>query len=82
MIIPSEHIFFLAGKFQCLIIVINYFGYCGLTEARAFHLFCLNEKPPSKVESLWGAWMAQLVEHVTLDLRVMSSSPTLGMEPT
>ena len=26
--------------------------------------------------------MAYLVEHVTLDLRVMSSSLTLGMEPT
>ena len=25
-----------------------------------------------------GAWPAESVEHVTLDLRVMSSSPTLG----
>ena len=31
---------------------------------------------------MWGAWLAQLVEHATLDLRVVSSSPTLGMEPT
>ena len=27
----------------------------------------------------WGAWLAQLLEHVTLDLGVMSSSPTLGL---
>ena len=27
------------------------------------------------------AWLAQLVEHVTLNLRVMSSSLNLGMEP-
>ena len=29
-----------------------------------------------------GTLLAQLAEHMTLDLRVMSSSPTLGMEPT
>ena len=29
-----------------------------------------------------GAWLAQSVEHVTPDLRVMSSSPTLDVEPT
>ena len=29
-----------------------------------------------------GAWQAQSVERMTLDLRVMSSSPMLGMEPT
>ena len=28
-----------------------------------------------------SAWLAQLVEHVTLNLRVLSSSPTLGVEP-
>ena len=28
------------------------------------------------------AWLAQSVKHVTLDLGVVSSSPTLGMEPT
>lgn len=27
------------------------------------------------------AWLAQLQEHVTLDLRELSSSPMLGMEP-
>ena len=30
----------------------------------------------------WGAWLAQSGEHATLDLRVVSSSPILGMEPT
>ena len=28
----------------------------------------------------WGAWLAQSEEHVTLDLRIMSSSPMLGIE--
>ena len=32
--------------------------------------------------SRWGAWLAQLVEHVTLDLGVVSSSPMLGGEMT
>ena len=31
---------------------------------------------------LRGTWLAQSVEHVTLDLGVMSSSPTLGIEIT
>ena len=30
----------------------------------------------------WGAWLAESVQHVTLDLRVVSSSPRLGMELT
>ena len=30
----------------------------------------------------WGAWLAQLEENVTLDLGIMSSSPTLGVEIT
>ena len=29
-----------------------------------------------------GTWLAQLVEHVTLDLRVMRSSPGMGIELT
>lgn len=32
--------------------------------------------------SAWGAWLVQLTVHVTLDLRVMSLSPTLGIEIT
>lgn len=29
----------------------------------------------------WGAWLAQLLKHVTPDPEVVSSSPTLGIEP-
>ena len=29
-----------------------------------------------------GVWLAQSVEPPTLDLKIMSSSPNLGMEPT
>ena len=29
-----------------------------------------------------GAWLVQSVEHAILDLRVVSSSPTLGVTPT
>lgn len=29
-----------------------------------------------------GIWLAQLVERVTLDLRVLNLSPTLGVEFT
>ena len=29
-----------------------------------------------------GTWLIQWVQHATLDLRIMSSSPTLGIEPT
>ena len=29
-----------------------------------------------------GAWIAQSGEHETLDPRVMTSSPMLGMDPT
>lgn len=34
------------------------------------------------VRSRWGTWLAQSVEWVTLDLGVMISSPTLGIELT
>lgn len=35
-----------------------------------------------KKESQRGAWLAQLVEHGTLDLRVVRLSPALGVELT
>ena len=35
-----------------------------------------------KSSALRITWLAQLVEYPTLDLRVMSSSPMLGMEAT
>ena len=34
---------------------------------------------PSR-NSWWGTWLAQSVEHVTLDLGVVSSNPMLGTE--
>ena len=34
----------------------------------------------TKRERKGGAWMARLAEHTNLDLRVMSSSPMLGVE--
>ena len=36
----------------------------------------------SKSKIWWGTWLAQSVEHRTLDLRVMSSSLMLGIELT
>ena len=33
-------------------------------------------------EELRGAWGAQSIKHPILDLRVMSSSPMLGVEPS
>ena len=44
--------------------------------------FPLNSNPSCPSRCLWGAWLAQLVEHAAFDLRVMSLSPTLGMEIT
>lgn len=35
-----------------------------------------------KYFNLWGAWPAQLVEYVTLDLGVVSLSFTLGLDLT
>ena len=34
----------------------------------------------SKPSNRWGTWLAHSVEHVTLELNVVSSSPTLGVE--
>ena len=31
---------------------------------------------------LWGAWLAQSVEHMTLDLWIVSSIPMLSVETT
>lgn len=36
--------------------------------------------PPPEMNRVRGAWLAQSVECVTLDLRVVSLSPTLGVE--
>ena len=42
-----------------------------------FLYFCLNPENEGR-----GAWLAQSVENVTLDLEVMSSSSMLGVEIT
>ena len=36
----------------------------------------------NKNPGCWGAWLVKLVEHVTLYLTVVSSSPTIGVEIT
>ena len=33
-----------------------------------------------RIHCTWGAWLAQLVEHVTPDLQVVSLSSMLGVE--
>ena len=33
-----------------------------------------------KIKTHQGAWLAQVVEHGTLDLGVISSGPTLGVQ--
>ena len=50
---------------------------------------CLREADPScevseelKGEEIWGAWLAQLEEHATLDLGALSAGATLGAETT
>ena len=35
-----------------------------------------------KAPTIWGTWLAQLEDRATLDLRVMSLSPMLGVEIT
>lgn len=44
--------------------------------------FCQAEEDDLLDNSFWGPWMAQLVEHPTPDLRIMSSSPTSGIQIT
>lgn len=41
-----------------------------------------NNETTCKIYMLRGGWLVQLVERVTLDLRPVSSSPTLGVEIT
>lgn len=47
-------------------------------------LHIVQRKDQSQIleNEIWGTCLAWLVEHLTLDLRAVSSSPTLGMEPT
>ena len=60
----------------------NYFGMV------TWHLFLPLPKQTKKhlsvlqKQSYYGAWLAQSVECVTLDLQAVSSSPMLGVEVT
>lgn len=45
-------------------------------------LFTRHNTNEEKSSELGGSWLAHSVESVTFDLWVMSSSPTLGREPT
>ena len=53
-----------------------------------WHLGVAFPDQPSKELTHWDAWVAQLVKHLPvdlssgLDLRVLSSTSVLGMEPT
>ena len=38
--------------------------------------------PAQKVQTSWGVWLAQSIVYANLDLRILSSSVTLGMDPT
>ena len=40
-----------------------------------------NVQKPLNLPRNGGTWLAQSAERVSLDCRVMSSSPTLGVEP-
>ena len=36
--------------------------------------------PLKKKTAIWGAWLAQSVEHAILDFRVVRLRPTMGIE--
>ena len=42
----------------------------------------MKEKVDYQKEMYGGAWLVQLVKHLTIDLGVLSSSPTFGVEIT
>ena len=47
-------------------------------------LTCLRAKTATGAleKQVWSTWLAQSVERATLDLRIVSSGPTLGIEIT
>ena len=45
-------------------------------------ILLLKKTDVEKKRRMWDAWLAESVERVTLDLGVMSSSHTLGVEMT
>ena len=54
----------------------------GNVEGAMVHAMADDRKKGSKGTEKWDTWLAQLVEHATLDLRVVSLSPVLGIELT
>ena len=60
----------------------NFFFCC--SEMDTYQQFHRIQTNVLKISSLWGTWVAQFIKHLMLglssglDLRVMSSSPTLG----
>ena len=56
--------------------------HCGIVSLFALaHLRSLSQKTKNQ-KTTRGAWLAQSEEHATLDLEVLGSSPTLGVEIT
>ena len=51
-------------------------------QAELISLVMSRNPPALNLLKSWDAWLAQSVEHVTLDLGVVSSSPMLAEEPT
>ena len=54
---------------------------CELKLQLPVHPTLCNQTSPTE-HKFEGAWLVPLVEHATLDLRVVSLSPTLGVEIT
>lgn len=53
----------------------------GLDPAREIRLGGMPGRVQSIRKQSGGIWLAQPADHATLDLRITSPSPTLGMEP-
>lgn len=74
----------------------NAFPYCSIYQNAFFMPWRSNKLKKSSSHSIFflpglchsknlgsgGAWLAQSEEHMTFDFRVLSLSPTIGMEPT
>ena len=51
--------------------------HCDIIDSHIFNAICQLKKKVT-----WATWLAQWVEHTTLDLRVVSSSPTMNADIT
>uniref|UniRef100_A0A8C7BYX3 ADP/ATP translocase n=1 Tax=Neovison vison TaxID=452646 RepID=A0A8C7BYX3_NEOVI len=75
------------GLGDCLVKIYKSDGIRGLyqgfnvsVQALVFFTYKMRIIMPASEGCCRGTWLAQLIEHVTLDLRALSSSPTLGAE--